>query len=164
MEQVADFRWPEGRRKSRELVSDRPGRSFDSWTRARGGHQAGSPRHGLSSHDDPKEHSAKLLSEKLATFVGSAHAEGRFGELFLVAEPHLLGRIRSAMDKSMKNVISGEQEKDYAWLSHSQLSARLKRFLPKVAKGPERWLPRGHLTSPSKLKPTIESTALERMK
>src|SRR6476659_8771897 len=46
---------PDGRLGGHELVSDRPGRAFQSHTQGHSGHQTGPLRHALSSENDPKE-------------------------------------------------------------------------------------------------------------
>lgn len=127
---VQDFSFPEGRIKESKLVSDRAGRSFDSYSRSQGGHQTSAARHALSAKESPQDHALTTFTEQLAKFIDSALSENKFGELILVAEPRFLGRLKSHLSPNALRRIILEKEKDYAWLKKPELEVRLFGLLP----------------------------------
>ncbi len=121
---IQDVPYGEGRLQGREIESDRPGRTFDSAF----GNKAGS-RHAYESHVSPQEQVAQYLVKKVARIIDGAKAEGMFGGLILVAEPHLLGAIRASLKKTTSKALLAEFSRDYAWLTESQLQERLESLV-----------------------------------
>lgn len=137
---VHAFPFPEGKRKGSQRLSDRSGRSFDSWTGAHGGHQTAAPRHALSSRVTPADQAMSVLSETVAGCVEAARKANEFDDLVLVAEPRFLGSLKSHLSESALRRVSLVKKKDFAWLKQPELEARLRPLFAK-ARPPERFLP-----------------------
>jgi protein required for attachment to host cells len=89
--------------RSRDIGSDRPGRTIESATSAR--HAVGQ-RHDL--HAMEKEKFTRLVAEQLNV----AAAGGDFDELLLVAPPRALHELREALDAATKARLVGTLERD----------------------------------------------------
>lgn len=108
------------RAKSGEQWTDRPGRE-----RRRGG--AG--RQALEPQTDPHQHEKTMLAKRVAEVLdASAHA-GRCERIVLVAAPHVLGDIRSALKSTTLDKVVVELDKDLTTLSEHQLTERLGEYL-----------------------------------
>lgn len=92
----------EGRLKDSELVTDAYGRESGS-----GAHRgdAQQPR------ELPHEHEASVFAKMLARRLSEARVRGAFDELFIVAEPQFLGRLRSELDASTEKLVVAEISK-----------------------------------------------------
>ncbi len=128
---IHEIPFPEGRGKERDLVSDRPGRAFDSYTKASGGHLTGAPRHAMTSRETPSEHATLAFSEIIAEWLETARKENKFNELMLVAEPRFMGRLEGKLSSSALRVLVDKKEKDYSWLDERDIEKRLKELFPK---------------------------------
>ena len=80
---------PYGRVQEQTLVSDRPGRSFDSH---------GQGRHDMGSTVEPAEQETIRFAKQIADHLQDACNEGRCKELLLVAGPQLLGVLRKQLN------------------------------------------------------------------
>jgi protein required for attachment to host cells len=89
--------------RSRDMGSDRPGRSFES---ANPAHHAVGERHDL--HRKAKDTFTRLVSEQL----NAASARNEFDELLLVAPPRALHELREALDPAVEAKLVGTLEKD----------------------------------------------------
>jgi protein required for attachment to host cells len=106
----------QGRLRDRDIDSDRHGRSFD---------RATSARHALSSSESPHEHLAKAFARGLADKLRQARLTGRFERLVIVAEPHLLGLIRGALDAVTARMVIASVAKDLEQISVDALAEHL---------------------------------------
>jgi len=86
----------EGRLRDAELGSDEPGRSYDS---ARPG------RHSLGKEQSPHEHDAADFARNLAHKLRDGRVHNRFTRLVIAAEPHFLGLLRAALDKTTGKLV-----------------------------------------------------------
>jgi protein required for attachment to host cells len=89
--------------RSRDIGSDRPGRSFESGTTAR--HGVGQ-RHDL--HAMEMEKFVRLVGEQLS----AASGRNEFDELLIVAPPRALHELRGALDAATQAKLVGALEKD----------------------------------------------------
>jgi protein required for attachment to host cells len=89
--------------RSRELGSDRPGRSVESATSAR--HAVGQ-RHDL--HEMEKEKFARLVADEL----NAATARDEFDELLLVAPARVMHELREALGRAALSRLVGTLDKD----------------------------------------------------
>jgi protein required for attachment to host cells len=89
--------------RSRELGSDRPGRSVESATSA---HHAVGQRHDL--HEMEKEKFARLVADEL----NAATARDEFDELLLVAPAHVMHELREALGQAAVSRLVGTLDKD----------------------------------------------------
>lgn len=100
---VQHFDHPEGRLKSGEIDSDRPGRAFD---------RRGASRHALSHEEDPVERVAHAFALDLANHLERAREKGEYDQLGLIAPPRMLGYLRDAISKNTRALVYGELSKD----------------------------------------------------
>ncbi len=118
---------PEGRKKTHELVSDRPGRSFDSRDSTHHG-QSGGSRHSYGQTVNPIE----VITEKTAREAAAIIESKRFGaegaRLVIVAEPRMVGHLRANFANFSPRIKTTYVEKDFSWLTMRQLQARLKFY------------------------------------
>lgn len=83
----------------REIVADRPGRTFDS---------VGEGRHGKEPHTDPRDVEKQHFVHSVVTYLDKAAKQGRFDRLILIAPPEPLGLLRSDLsDSCVARLIDG---------------------------------------------------------
>lgn len=104
-EEIEGFTRPEARLKEHELVSDSPGRSFDS----RGG-----GRHAMGKELEHKQQESAIFARDLATHLHNALARNKFSKLILIAPPDFLGLLRKALDDSCTKSIVATINKNLA--------------------------------------------------
>ena len=76
---------PVARAHERDLISDRPGRAFDS---------GGQGRHSMEPQIDPKQQEAIAFAKKINERLEQGRTKGDFEELILIAPPEFLGILR----------------------------------------------------------------------
>ncbi len=103
---------------SREIASDRPGRTFD-----RG---SGGGRHAKEPHTDPKRHAKAELAHEIGHILDDERKKQTFDRLVVVAPPQFLGDLRAAMSKPVQDLIVAEVNKDLSKLAPHQLAIQLK--------------------------------------
>jgi protein required for attachment to host cells len=108
------------KRPTREIGSDRPGRTFES---------ADTSRHGYAPRVDWHTFEKHLFARRVAELVDQAHRLHAFDELVLVAPPKTLGELRSALGKESKRHIRAEFDKDLTGLDEHELVPRLTALL-----------------------------------
>jgi len=123
---VKKWKNPEAKMKAGEILSDRQGRSFDSFTKSRGG-QGSSPRHAMSGIDLHQRSIDHCVSQIVKT-LDKASTQKKFGKLILVAESRLLGRVEDGLKVSTAKKIHSSLEKDFAKLDDIQLVKRLEKL------------------------------------
>jgi protein required for attachment to host cells len=106
--------------RSRDIGSDRPGRSFESGNPA---HHAVGQRHDL--HRMAKDTFARLISEQL----NAASARGEFDELLLVAPPRALHELREALDPATKAKLVGTLERDLVRTPDHELWPHVRKWV-----------------------------------
>lgn len=131
-----------GRRKGRELVSDQPGRVFNSMTFARGGHQTGAPRHSYSSEDDPTKHEALLFAKTIADWLEKRREIERNVEFVIIAEPHFMGYLTERLSKASRMRVKKKLKRDFHWVDENEIRDRVIRWLSGRERNVERLLPR----------------------
>jgi protein required for attachment to host cells len=111
---VHEIDYPEGRSKGRDLESSVPGveSNFSS-----------------AEHRPRNVQVIQRFASKLCSILKKARAKNRFERLVLVAEPRLLGEIRSTLDQPTKSRVSASMDRDLAHMSSIELRRRLKSFL-----------------------------------
>jgi len=88
---------------SRDIASDRPGRSFDS---------AGEGRHAMEPPTDPKRHAKQAFAHDIAEILEAARKKNGFGCLVVVAPPQALGDLRSEFGVELRRMVIAEINKD----------------------------------------------------
>ena len=113
---------PEGRERDRELVSDRPGRSFRK--------DSGDPRRAsMSRSEGPHDRAVSDFARALADKLRHARMENRYERLVLVAPPRFLGLLRSSLDGPTGQLVIGSVDKDLAASKEPELVERLGAVL-----------------------------------
>lgn len=99
----AEFDNPDAAARESSLVSDRPGRAFDSF---------GSGRHAMTPGESAREHLARNFARKLAGELNRGLASGDFEHLVLIAPPSFLGFLRAALSGPARRAVVYEAAKD----------------------------------------------------
>jgi protein required for attachment to host cells len=104
-----------------DLVSDHPGRVFESH-----GHAS----HAKAPRSDPHRELKRDLAHKIAGALQMSLADQRYDKLVLVAPPTTLGDLREALAKSVRACVTAELAKDLVKLPASELQDHLADVLP----------------------------------
>ena len=114
--EIETLQHPESRLHNMDLVSDKPGRGFES---------VGTQRHGLETGTTPKQDEFLVFARHLANYLKSAHQAGSYETLYIAAGPTLLGLLRQTLDSSVTKAIHGELDKDMTHLKTDEMIAHL---------------------------------------
>ena len=106
--------------RSRDIGTDRPGRSFES---AGGARHAVGPQHDL--HALEKERFVRLVAEE----INVASASDEFDELLLVAPPRALQGLDAALDAAARTKLVGSLEKDLTKTPDHELWPHLREWV-----------------------------------
>jgi protein required for attachment to host cells len=88
---------------TRDLGTDRPGRTFDS---------TGGGRHAMASPVDRHRFEKTQFTKEMAAIINAAALENGFDHLVLAAPPRVLGDLRQALRPQAAKKIVGEINKD----------------------------------------------------
>lgn len=105
----------ESRMKNVDLVSDKEGTTFDC---------VGAQRHHIDRKTSPKIHEADCFAKELISYLKKAHDQQAFLEIYLIASPAFLGRLRE-LEKDLASYIRKEIHKD---LVHEPLKRILQEL------------------------------------
>jgi protein required for attachment to host cells len=119
---------PTSRRHPRDIVTDRPGRSFSS---ARGG-----IRHAFEQAHDVQKLEKHKFAAALAETLDDACARRQFDRLVLVAPRRSLGELRGLLSARVRRTISHEVPKDLTASTPMALKRALASVLPAAAVAP----------------------------
>jgi len=103
-----------------DLVSDRPGRTFES---ARPG------SHGIVPRHDPHQIEKKTFAQFVARQLCLAAANDAFDRLVLVAPAHVLNDIETALDEPTLQKVVGRLAKDVVKVPNYALSRHLHQWV-----------------------------------
>ncbi len=98
-------------------------RKTDNYKVSRAGGGAG---HGHDPRQEKQHHGDKAFIRTLALWLEEAEREKAFDRLALVAAPHTLGDIRSALSKAVHARVTAEVDKDLTKLSENEIRDHLK--------------------------------------
>ncbi|MDP2307804.1 MAG: host attachment protein [Pseudomonadota bacterium] len=119
LERLESLAHPESRAKVSELLTDRPGRAFDS---TGAGHSEGSPqRSGMEPHTDPHDLEIEAFAKQVARRASIHARRGHFAELLLIAPPRFLGRLKIALDEAVARRIVATVSHDYTSKTDSEV-------------------------------------------
>ena len=93
---------PEGRMKSQDLTTDRPGRTNDS---------SGDGRHGMEP-PDLHHHHQEVFAKEIVDYLEKGRNSGKFARLALVAPPAFLGVLRQKMNGHLGKLVSHTVQKN----------------------------------------------------
>ena len=118
--QLFNFDNEEGRKRSRDLGSDRLGRSMES---------VGGARHAEEQRTDPHWHAKQVFAQRLAEHLARNAQAQEFERLVLIAAPQMLGDLRDALGPGAKAKVVREVAKDLMKMPTAKLSAELAKLL-----------------------------------
>lgn len=101
---VEAFSHSESRAQNQDLVSDRPGRGWAS--------ASGDARHAMDEPTDPAHRERERFARIVAERLKSAHHEGVFKHLVIVAAPSFLGSLREVLDRQVAQSVRAEVAKN----------------------------------------------------
>jgi len=105
-----------GQAREGDLVTDRPGRSFQS---------VGDVRHAMEPPVDAKEQEAMKFAKEVSDRLDSARQEGRFDRLVLVAAPHFLGLLRKSLSDATSKQVTEEIAKNLVQFNAEEIRSHL---------------------------------------
>ena len=101
--ELANLNHTESRLHERELVSDRPGRTFDS---------RGAGRHAKSPQTATKRQEAMNFAKEVSAYIEDGKARIGYDRLVLMAPPGFLGLLRKSLSESSRQLIFREIDKN----------------------------------------------------
>lgn len=120
LHEVDRLEHPLAERKNREIVTDRPGRTFDS---------AGQHRHAMDPQHTPAESEAIRFAKRVADHLEQARVAHRFDALLLVAGPEFLGRLRQELTPSLGDLVRAEITKNLGQFNAAEIREHLPERL-----------------------------------
>ncbi|HEX5958225.1 MAG TPA: host attachment protein [Hyphomicrobiaceae bacterium] len=117
---VADMTLEAELAPSRELGSDRPGRSFES---------VGTTRHAMQSPSDPHREQKRQFARRIAETVQSKQAAKSFDRLVVVAPPVTMGDLRAALPNQVRAAVTAEVVADLTKTPVADLPAHLADYI-----------------------------------
>jgi protein required for attachment to host cells len=105
---------------SREIGSDRPGRTFDS---------GGEGRHAKEPPTDPARHAQAEFAREVVQLLDEKRESRSFERLIVVAPPQFLGDLRATMSQQLREAVSAEVAKDLSKLPLHELQDHLREVL-----------------------------------
>ena len=109
---VTDLMFEEEPKKAREIMADKPGRSFSS---------SSDGRSAMEYSSDPVQVREARFVKSVAEALERKLQESAFSRLIVCAAPTALGDLRGAMSDRLKQAIVAEKDKDLTNLPTSQL-------------------------------------------
>lgn len=116
IEEISSLEHPESRLKDSELVSERPGRSFN---------RVGTGRHAYEPETDPKKYEAEKFAKMVGDKINEAYLSGQFSRLYLIASPTFLGLLRPYLHSKISATIVNEIPKDIVDHSAEEIERHL---------------------------------------
>lgn len=107
---------PESRLHNLDLVTDKPGRDFESM---------GMGRHAYEPKTLPKRQEFAVFAKSLADYLEGARNQGEFETLYIAASPALLGLLRQSLHPNTAKLIKGEVDKDMTQMKSQEIPAHL---------------------------------------
>jgi protein required for attachment to host cells len=105
---------------SREIGSDRPGRTFD---------RGGEGRHAMEPSTDPARHAQEEFAREVVRLLDEKRESRSFERLIVVAPPQFLGDLRAAMPQQLQAAVAAEVGKDLSKLPLHELQDHLREVL-----------------------------------
>ena len=108
----------EGTARARDLVSDAPGRAYDSH---------GSGRHAMEPNTGVKEEQRRRFVKEMVERLQTARVKGDFDQLVLLAAPGVLGVIRKTLNPELEKTVIKEIPKDLIGQDVEKIQSQLVR-------------------------------------
>ncbi len=120
LREVLDLGNASGRLKNIDIDSDAPGRASDNRMRA---------RHAYSSEQEPRDRQLQNFYRDFLGSIDTSLSQHRFSRLVLVAEPRLLGLMRSLLSEQLSRAVRAEIPKDITYEGTREIQARVRGVL-----------------------------------
>lgn len=111
---------PSARQRARDIDTDAPGRSFDSFGRG---------RHAMAPRSERRQQNLQRFAADIADVLNRERRADRFDKLYLLAEPKLMGLLRAALDDATRSLVAGEIDRNLSVRSPETIRAHLPDFL-----------------------------------
>jgi protein required for attachment to host cells len=118
--ELRDLIEPESRLREQDLVSDRPGRAFDS---------GGEGRHSMEPRTSALDVQSQRFAKRLADMLDEARVKGRYEHLGVVAPPQFLGLLRKELSTETARRVVLEVDKDLTRFDADGVRRRLPERL-----------------------------------
>jgi protein required for attachment to host cells len=116
LELVQSFAEEQARAAEHELVSDSPGRTFDSM---------GAGRHSKQPEHTARQNLREAFARHIVDFVEAGRTANRFAHLAIVAAPTLLGELRAHLSQPALQLLSTEIPKHMTTAKPAAIAAAL---------------------------------------
>jgi protein required for attachment to host cells len=120
LQELETLSHPEGRMHEQALVSDAPGRAFDS---------KGAGRHAMEVQVSAKKHEAILFAGRIAARLEAGRVHREFDKLALLVAPEFLGLLRDKLGPQLRTLVLHEVDKNPSGLKAQAIRARLPERL-----------------------------------
>lgn len=114
--EVQAFVHAQSRLHEHDLVSEKPGRSFDS---------KGPTRHAIEPQHTQKEQELVDFAKQIASFLETAYQQNSFQQLYIIASPNFLGHLRQTLTRQVLDACVKEIAKDVVHASTSEILAQI---------------------------------------
>lgn len=111
---------PAAHMRARELVSDRPGRTFP----------VGSGGNSTGPKEDAQDREKEAFARRLTKDLDAACERGRFERLVLIAPPTTLGELRAHLGAAARKLVTAEIGKDLTQAPVPELLTYLDKATP----------------------------------
>lgn len=108
----------EGAARTRDLVSDAPGRAYN---------RVGPARHGMDPDTGVKEEERRKFVKEITGLLESAYLKGGFNQLVILAAPAVLGVIRKTLSSGLARAVIKEVPKDVIGQDMAKIQGQLQR-------------------------------------
>ena len=105
---------------SREILTDRPGRTIES---------QGTARHAIENPSDPHRELKRAFAKQLCEVLESKLEEGAFQRLVLVAPAVTMGDLRQALPAMLQKAVVGELVEDLTKVPNDRVPRHLANVL-----------------------------------
>ena len=114
--EVAGLTHAESRARSGDLISDRPGRSFDS---------AGAGRHSMGEGSDPQRREAEVFAREVSAHLKQTQPLEQCDEIGLIAPPLFLGMLRKSLDPAYGKKVAWGLDKNVVTQSPEEIQKQM---------------------------------------
>lgn len=113
-ELVAELSDEDADLRERDIVSDRPGRTFD---------RRGGGRHAMEPQTSARDHEKRRFARQIGEFLNGAIASGEARHLVLFAGPRFLGLLRGELSANATAAVALAASKNLTQLEASEVRA-----------------------------------------
>ncbi|MBK1717682.1 host attachment protein [Thiocystis violacea] len=119
MTEISTLTFPEGRLHEGDLTTDKAGR----------GQAPGAGAHGVNGEEGHKQENSERFASLICEDLEAARNQGRFGKLYIVASPAMLGLLRKHQSAPLRQLVTGELDKNLTTQTPEIIRKHLPDFL-----------------------------------